>query len=444
MPTERQIAHESRKTYRDMYSLYHYFRKLNAYYIETNRPHLAISDSKISQIGRKIRFERKWEDAPAIIEGYHSNYSLRNHLKGKSKNLYGFELEIELTEDSISDDHAKQIHELAKYTIGEGLIRTERDGSLNNGVEIICAPLAETELRMMYSKLYRFLRGLSSLGFTSHNNNRCGLHIHISKPDDTVVEKIERIILGSDIQKSFWKEFSRRKELRYCQLLRQRSDASSKYFAINKLKDSTLELRFFRGTLNPTTFLACLETVFAIVSYTDKEADRKRTTWRSFCKHARTSGKYTQLVKYVNAKMKGDWRTPKYGPRDPVKQAEKEKIKLDALEKRRLYKQQCRFRKQQNEIKQYIGYYQNWIQYHSPRLGLNSADNSTIADIKIKGKLTAEDKKILSMVTPLCFVRHNSQNKLSLVVYRNETRGRRSRRFSRPELSFPHLVETEI
>ena len=114
------------------------------------------------------------------------------------------------------------------------------------------------------------------------------------------------------------------------------------------------------------------------------------------------------------------------------------------IEKRRLYKQQCRFRKQQNEIKQYIGYYQNWIQYHSPRLGLNSADNSTIADIKIKGKLTAEDKKILSMVTPLCFVRHNSQNKLSLVVHRNETRGRRSRRFSRPELSFPHLVETEI
>ena len=117
MPTERQIAHESRKTYRDMYSLYHYFRKLNAYYIETNRPYLAISDSKISQIGRKIRFERKWEDAPAIIEGYHSNYSLQNHLKGKSKNLYGFELEIELTEDSISDDHAEQIHELAKYTI---------------------------------------------------------------------------------------------------------------------------------------------------------------------------------------------------------------------------------------------------------------------------------------------------------------------------------------
>lgn len=444
MTTARQIEHESRKTYRDVYSLYHYFRKLNAYYIETNRPHLVLSDSKISQIGRKIRFERKWEDAPAVIESYHSSYSLRKHLTGKSKNLYGFELEIELTEGSINDRHAEQIHELAKYTLGEGLIRTERDGSLNNGVEIICAPLSETELRMMYSKLYRFLRGLSSLGFTSHNNNRCGLHIHISKPDETVIGKIERIILGSENKKSFWKEFSRRKELKYCALSYQRNNASSKYFAINKLKDETLELRFFRGTLIPTTFLACLETVFAIINYTDKEANRKRTTWRSFCKYARTSGKYTQLVKYVSTRMKGNWRTPKYGPRDPVKQAEKEKIKLAALEERRLYKQQCRFRHQQNEVKQYIGYYQNWVQYHSARLGLNSANNSTIADIKIQGKLTAEDRKILSMVTPLCFVRHNSQNRLSLVVYRNETRGRRSRRFSRPELSFPHLVETEL
>lgn len=204
--------------------------------------------------------------------------------------LYGIELEIE----GVSrEERAKLVRAIMdKHTINAYLAT---DGSLNNGIEIVTAPLSEQELRASYIRFYNALKTLSQNGYTSHDSSRCGLHIHVSRKSLTQ----EKWLLMRDFivkHSRYFRKLSRRKgtdAFRYCQF---QSNEHERYRALNMRPQNTVELRFFRGTLLPSAFLASLETMFSLVAYF--RTLRGEPDMRSYRKHIK-QGKYIHLQKYL-------------------------------------------------------------------------------------------------------------------------------------------------
>jgi hypothetical protein len=97
-------------------------------------------------------------------------YSFQN----EKENLYlGVELEI----DDGGED-AENAKEILKE--GEDFIYIKHDGSLSAGLEIVSHP-ATLFYHLIKVNWGGILQKAKKLGYTSHDNERCGLHIHINR-----------------------------------------------------------------------------------------------------------------------------------------------------------------------------------------------------------------------------------------------------------------------
>ena len=121
---------------------------------------------------------------------------------------------------------------------------------------------------------------LSVYGLKSHDTNTCGFHIHIDrrffgKSEDTAIAKLLYIFekfrpelmtfsrrteeqAGSWAQKrkydggnKLWIKKAVKDSKHYC-------DHSERYYAVNLTNAQTVEIRLWKGTLNPETFEATL------------------------------------------------------------------------------------------------------------------------------------------------------------------------------------------
>ena len=120
------------------------------------------------------------------------------------------------------------------------------------------------------------MQSLSQWLYRSNSTNTCGLHVHISR-EPFGEENVSKLIY---IVHRFWPQFlrfSRRGPLdrldRYAALYRnirtvaaadriRRTTPSyhdARYRAVNLTNPKTVELRFFKGTLNPVAFFATLQ-----------------------------------------------------------------------------------------------------------------------------------------------------------------------------------------
>jgi len=134
------------------------------------------------------------------------------------------------------------------------------DGSLYGGFEIVTAPIAPNTIgRVGWHKL---LKELSAAGLTAHENGRCGLHINVSRRylSDDSWRRLRSFIVSRG---RFFRALSRRVSFNYSSF----SNETTKYTALNLSKSSVAEFRFFRGTLKPSSFLASIEIVRALVEY---------------------------------------------------------------------------------------------------------------------------------------------------------------------------------
>lgn len=203
------------------------------------------------------------------VKFYHNDGTVTNNeIEGKT--YYGIELELELnnTEKGLIK-HFNNIKGYGENTLD--FIYAKHDGSLDYGYEIVTQP---SEYEYTLEKMKQIMAD-ASRDSTSHNNGRCGLHIHINKNSFTelAIANIMQIIYTN------WDDFvlfSRRhgRQINWCNkvYLNKNYDNTptkivgkdenrDKYVAVNIIHPDTIELRLFRGTLKYNTFVATMQLV---------------------------------------------------------------------------------------------------------------------------------------------------------------------------------------
>ena len=204
----------------------------------------------------------------------------------------------------------------------ESLFWMENDGSLDDGIEIITQPatLKYHQLEFPWKKITDIIE---DCGGKSHDTHTCGLHIHFSRAFFYQTNYLYKNPTG-DLRtirllylfEKFWEQlvvFSRRNpkalaqnaEKYGCPLLDKRATDKisdihheySRYYAVNLHPRETIEIRLFRGTLNPDTIIGSIELVDLLVRMAKKMSTKKLQglTWTDLVERTRKSTKYIHL-----------------------------------------------------------------------------------------------------------------------------------------------------
>lgn len=210
----------------------------------------------------------------------------------KNSPLIGLEIEIEHTREcaeelgDILNAYLKDMHYVC------------HDGSLQNyGYEIVTAPRTFSETRSKFIDMYKMLSELRRQGFTSHDNERCGLHFHVSRDylSNIQWEKLACFVVRT--HSKLFRKLSRRKDFQYCEFRKTNYDRGSRYVAINCENSNTIEFRFFRGTIYHDSFFASCEIIMSLVEFF-KTSTAKRKTFQSYMNFMHKK-KYKYAFNYI-------------------------------------------------------------------------------------------------------------------------------------------------
>ena len=227
---------------------------------------------------------------------------------------YGLELEID-------DGNYRQAAARDIQAAGEDHIYIKEDGSLSDmGMEIVTHP-ASLDYHINNFPWTEICETASSYGYRSHDTDTCGLHIHASRSlfGNTQMEQdltIAKIILLIDRwYDSHIVQFARRNinKMRHWAgkpnagikpedndvqaVDKSKKTATDRYKAVNLCNRHTVELRFFRGTLKPTTILASIQWVDTLIRYCRETPlkDLFNVTWEEiFCNTG-----HSELTEYL-------------------------------------------------------------------------------------------------------------------------------------------------
>ena len=224
----------------------------------------------------------------------------------KNTPFLGIELEIE-RRNSNSIKHG----ELAQQITNEHWY-FKTDGSLTDGFEIVTHPLTFNYLNHAKESIINSLKLISDNGYNSYNANTCGMHIHITKKAFTTwqlyrflkffVENKEFIIgisqrKSDKLQKWANIEDNTNSELIY--KAKKKDGNSARYVAVNLQNYATIEVRIFRGTLNPQSFYKNIEFVYSLFMYTK---DNNEITLEGYKTYISNSCDYSNLKKFIKLK----------------------------------------------------------------------------------------------------------------------------------------------
>ena len=227
------------------------------------------------------------------------NYKPLPNFYGKGPLFMGVELEI---------DGGGELHENADRILDIGnanseLLYCKHDGSLDDGFEIVTHPCS-LAWHLNQFPWPEILREAVSMGYTSHQAQTCGLHVHVSRDafGETMQEQDACIARVLYFFEKHWGEllkFSRRTQgqleqwaNRYglkehpMQILdhAKKGSCRNRYTCVNLTNLNTIEFRMFRGTLKLNTLLATLQFVNrvcdAAISLSDEEM--KDLSWTEF------------------------------------------------------------------------------------------------------------------------------------------------------------------
>lgn len=187
----------------------------------------------------------------------------------------GFELEVESNGHGC-DYLAESLRDNIDPDIN--LFRMEHDGSLNHGFEIISNPMTWGYFHKFYP-IDKILAKCRSAGFSSHDTDTCGLHIHMSKTafgDDTneIQNTIVKAVYIIEKYSRQWEKVARRPFGHYTNLYNIRNLDTIDYDEIYSKRDryrvlsiryNTVELRMFKGTLNLDSFKAAVDIYMGLI-----------------------------------------------------------------------------------------------------------------------------------------------------------------------------------
>ncbi len=188
---------------------------------------------------------------------------------------YGLELEVE-NEDNVSEGPIERAF--------PDFVATKGDGSIYNGFEIVSHPATYEWIVENRSK-WEDILSIRDQGFRSFNTTTCGIHIHMSK--DAFGEKhlyrflkffygqpdfVRFISQRSQGKLDEWANMNldydngRKNDLKYKS--KHKAGNGNRYSAINFQRDHTIEVRVFRGNLNPRAFFKNLQFLESLVRFT--------------------------------------------------------------------------------------------------------------------------------------------------------------------------------
>lgn len=234
----------------------------------------------------------------------------RMEFEQSSKDLYGYELEIE-TRMSLADEIADDFNPHAYF---------KEDGSID-GFEIVTHP-ATLEWTKNNFDWRSKLDLLAKNGATSHNAGNAGLHVHINRkalrPVDwwkfarffgKLNDKIMRFSMRKESAMQQWCRLSDDSEVKQLAIGRQLQTeyprVNERYVALNFTSFGTVEVRIFRGTLHRERFLATIAFVDSLVwfcreyGYAFFARSNGRQLWEEYIRYIRRQGRYNHLAKYL-------------------------------------------------------------------------------------------------------------------------------------------------
>ena len=253
----------------------------------------------------------RYNEENGQILNYHefSNWQLfKNENENNPPFYIGFELEIIPQNGDTSKQG--QVLQILKENLN---VVMAHDGSLDyGGFEIISHPQTFKYIMKNKEKIKMTFEKLTELGYLSHNTNCCGLHFHITRPENNDI--IDRLWLILETYKQEIIRFSRRTPEKISEWARFLSDYEEndnnklkalyyikkvnkqrvRYMALNNTNSKTIEFRFFRGTLKFETFMACVEFINNLMTLcSNTKIPIQEITWDKLCKG-----------KYINAYIK--------------------------------------------------------------------------------------------------------------------------------------------
>ena len=231
-------------------------------------------------------------------DGTSSAYSAMSEL-GRNELYLGFEQEVEFRGHHTHSrrDGAQKVLDAMNKEQGENVVYLKEDGSISNGFEIVSHPM--TIDYAMNHVNWAGITALKRMGFESWNASSCGLHIHMSRnafANDIHLFKFVKFIysnrvdlvkfvgressyakFGLDNFVSSWMDYDTgaRSQKSLMNMLKDQDTNNDRYCAVNIQNSSTVELRFFRPSLNVTTVQAAMQFCKASFDYTDMLTTRE-------------------------------------------------------------------------------------------------------------------------------------------------------------------------
>jgi hypothetical protein len=202
--------------------------------------------------------------------------------KGASKHkMYlGFELETEMPRVDSASSFA------SSALLGTAYLK--HDGSISNGFEIVTHPHTHQEYRENSATLWHTIERLrKDYEARSWDTETCGLHIHLSRDGFSSGAHLHRFIAFVYHNAPHMMKFAGRKS-RFARFndvytfdeydrpvfsIKHKvgnpdRHSTERYSAVNTQNKHTIELRFFRGTMNTSSVLSALDLAQAMVEYT--------------------------------------------------------------------------------------------------------------------------------------------------------------------------------
>lgn len=233
-------------------------------------------------------------------------------------NLMGFELEVDCYRES-NDVKSLYAYNIAKKT--DRLMFIERDGSIDNGFEIISEPMDMQWLREGgKDKIEAMFDYINQDDVNIREHDSCGLHVHVDRDclvttSRTHEEVVDNIYLIVETFKNELIKFSRRYPNSYCRYLTSDSDGDlslrkvkrvknrrrgDRYIAINNTNTNTVEFRMFSSTKSYETLMATLEMVNNIVNIA-KYKNIDGLTWANLVNYQSSKNEFlNNYVKSLN------------------------------------------------------------------------------------------------------------------------------------------------
>lgn len=237
----------------------------------------------------------------------------------RSKLYMGFEQEVECSARGLSAG-AEMV--TAKANEDKQVVYLKEDGSINYGFEIVSHP-GTLDFFMNHFN-WESISKLSEMQYKSWQRKSCGLHVHMSRlafADEKHLFKFlvfiyknpNQLIQFAGRQSTYAKfdidaflngydGWGHRKTVRGSSFMKMAKDGhenDDRYCAVNLKNVQTIELRFFRPSLLPTTVQAALQFCDAAFNYTEKIS-----TQQIMSKNALGFSEFSKWVKTQQDKYK--------------------------------------------------------------------------------------------------------------------------------------------